>query len=368
VVNNDLAKQGTATIMIELLKDKNNRVRRRAIAALGEYIFYGATQLDGTSQTDMWDIPFSCISLLMKQIKNSDDEIVRFYGLKTIENITSQSELGGSKFCFGEFVTLLLGVFNSGDISGPMKCSCAVILTNIGALHKEYLPEIIKKFSLKVMIAGIKEGDKRLQQAFLTLLNLYIFYWGESAARDIQEYFKVLFQHLMNILEHGSPPILKSKSLLMIILLGMNDFSVLHYAVDGKFMLIIDKLFSERNKNVQQVLEKMVDLFKKHIDQFLLCINEELPIILKNTIGFEEENFEQEDEGGASDKNTEIVIGSFNFICNAFASMGMQNKILTQTLLVDIFEFFEYLTGITGSKFVNFQFFSAQKKRLTSIR
>lgn len=53
----------------------------------------------------------------------------------------------------------------------------------------------------------------------------------------------------MNFLEHGAP-ILKSKSLLMIILLGMNDFTVLHYAVDGKFMLSVDKLFPERNKNV----------------------------------------------------------------------------------------------------------------------
>ena len=105
VVNNDIAKQGIAAIMIDLLKDKNNRVRRRAVAALGEYIFYGATQLDGTAATEMWDIPYSCISLLVKQIKSSDDEIVRFYALKTIENITSQSELGGSKFCIPEFVS-----------------------------------------------------------------------------------------------------------------------------------------------------------------------------------------------------------------------------------------------------------------------
>lgn len=110
VVNNDLAKQGILSITTELVKDKNPKVRRRAIAALGEYIFYGATQLDGTQATEMWDIPHYCISLLMKQIKTSEDEIVKHYALKSIENITSQSELGGSKFCFKEFVHLLLGV------------------------------------------------------------------------------------------------------------------------------------------------------------------------------------------------------------------------------------------------------------------
>lgn len=79
VVNNDLAKQGILSITTELVKDKNPKVKRRAIAALGEYIFYGATQLDGTSATEMWDIPHFCISLLMKQIKTSEDEIVKHY-------------------------------------------------------------------------------------------------------------------------------------------------------------------------------------------------------------------------------------------------------------------------------------------------
>ena len=47
-------------------------------------------------------------------------------------------------------------------------------------------------------------------------------------------------------------------------------------------MMIVDKLFQEKNKNVQQVLEKLVDLFKKHIIQFLHCINEELSLIIQN--------------------------------------------------------------------------------------
>ena len=164
VVNNDLAKQGIMAITTELTKDKNMKVKRRAIAALGEYIFYGATQLDGTSATEMWDIPTGCINLLMKQIKSPEDEIIRLYALKAIENITSQSELGGSKFCFPELTHILLGVLkeNQGSgISGAAKISTAVILTNIGSLQKEYLPEIIKKIGLKNIITTLKDGEKR---------------------------------------------------------------------------------------------------------------------------------------------------------------------------------------------------------------
>ena len=203
----------------------------------------------------MWDIPISCINLLIKQIKNSDDDIVKAYALKAIENITSQSELGGAKFCVPEFVGLLISTFNNQNSSPNIKNSCAVSLTNIGSMTPNFLSEIVKKISLRVMINSLKDGDKRLQQAFMTILNLYIFHCGESACKEIQEHFKILFQNLMNFLEHGAP-ILKSKSLLMITLLGINDFSVLNYTVDGKFMLLLDKIFQERNKNVQQVLEK----------------------------------------------------------------------------------------------------------------
>jgi len=66
-----------------------------------------------------------------------------------------------------------------------------------------------------------------------------------------------------------------------------------------------------------------------------------------------EEDFEGNKDGDQIMKNTEIVIGSFNFICNTFASMGMQTKILTHKILHEIFEFFQYLSGITNSKFLD---------------
>ena len=89
-------------------------------------------------------------------------------------------------------------------------------------------------------------------------------------------------------------------------------------------------------------------MFKKHIEQFLQCVKDELPAVLQNA---EEEQVDNEDN---AEKNTEIVIGSLNFICNTFASIGMQNKILGPKLLEEIFDFFEYLGAITNSKYVFF--------------
>jgi serine/threonine-protein kinase ULK4 len=46
VIENDLAESDIATQLIETMKDTNKSVRKKAIAALGEYMFYAATQLD----------------------------------------------------------------------------------------------------------------------------------------------------------------------------------------------------------------------------------------------------------------------------------------------------------------------------------
>ena len=46
VIDNDVAKSGIWDLLIQTLNDSNETVRWRAIASLGEYLFYAATQLD----------------------------------------------------------------------------------------------------------------------------------------------------------------------------------------------------------------------------------------------------------------------------------------------------------------------------------
>jgi HEAT repeat protein len=43
VIENELAESEICGQLIESMKDKNDKVRKKAIAALGEYLFYAAT-------------------------------------------------------------------------------------------------------------------------------------------------------------------------------------------------------------------------------------------------------------------------------------------------------------------------------------
>jgi serine/threonine-protein kinase ULK4 len=41
-------------VLVETLEERSEKVRRRAIAALGEYMFYAATQMDDEQVDPVW--------------------------------------------------------------------------------------------------------------------------------------------------------------------------------------------------------------------------------------------------------------------------------------------------------------------------
>ena len=77
------------------MKEKNEKVRRKAIAALGEYMFYAATQLDDEQVDPVWELSYEAIQVILRCLRigngngenQSEDDIVRFYACKTLENI-----------------------------------------------------------------------------------------------------------------------------------------------------------------------------------------------------------------------------------------------------------------------------------------
>lgn len=57
VIGNEVAESGLALALSDIVKDKNEKVRRKAVASLGEFMFYAATQLDDEQADPIWEIP-----------------------------------------------------------------------------------------------------------------------------------------------------------------------------------------------------------------------------------------------------------------------------------------------------------------------
>lgn len=69
VIENDLAESDIANQLIETMKDTNKSVRKKAIAALGEYMFYAATQLDDEQADPVWEISDEAINVIVRSLR-----------------------------------------------------------------------------------------------------------------------------------------------------------------------------------------------------------------------------------------------------------------------------------------------------------
>ena len=61
VIENELAETRICEVLVETMRDKTDKVRRKAIAALGEYMFYAATQLDDEQVDPIWELSYESI-------------------------------------------------------------------------------------------------------------------------------------------------------------------------------------------------------------------------------------------------------------------------------------------------------------------
>lgn len=111
----------------------------------------------------------------------ANDETVVFYAVKTLENITAQSNSAGGRFASVESANYLLQIFLGIHTPGGnqimafnnenLRTSAAVALSHICRLQPKLFPLVFNKVTPRLFCYTLSEGQARVQQAFLTLLN-----------------------------------------------------------------------------------------------------------------------------------------------------------------------------------------------------
>lgn len=146
-------------------------MRRKAVASLGELLFYAATQLDDEQADPIWEIPEVAVNMLVTCLAAGEDEVVRFYACKTVENITAQSISAGCSFATLKVAALLMNIYHTVT-NEPLKISAAVTISHICKLNTTLFPTIFESLTIKNFSIALLEGIPRIQQAFLTMLNI----------------------------------------------------------------------------------------------------------------------------------------------------------------------------------------------------
>jgi len=131
-----------------------------------------------------------------------------------------------------------------------MRTSAAVALSHICKLNPKLFAVIFEKITPKYFCYTLTEGQSRVQQAFITMLNLALAANTHPKINEILLNEDLFHKALMRLLEHHSI-VIRGKSLLTFLLLFKLDFRWLAIVdTDVKFFHVLDRLTRDNYKYV----------------------------------------------------------------------------------------------------------------------
>ncbi|KAH9765569.1 serine/threonine-protein kinase RUNKEL [Citrus sinensis] len=274
-INDDLANSGILGSLTDGLRDKQEKVRRFSMAALGELLFYISTQNEHARDSNPpespskdsrtasgWQVPNSLISLVSSVLRKGEDDMTQLYALRTIENICSQGGHWVARFTSQDVISNLCYIYRATGKQESMRLTAGSCLVRLVRFNAPSMQSVMDKLSIKDIASSLIKGSPREQQISLNLLNLAML--GSQMCTNIGRNLlplvedKNLVPSLVSLTEQGSE-VLRGKALVFVSLLCKNGRRwLLHFFCNSRLLSSVDRLGKEKDSFLQQCLEAFV--------------------------------------------------------------------------------------------------------------
>ncbi|GKU85564.1 hypothetical protein SLEP1_g221 [Rubroshorea leprosula] len=325
------------------LRDKQEKVRRFSMAALGELLFYISTQnehrrdnnlLESPSKdsrfTNGWQVPNSLISLVSSVLRKGEDDITQLYALRTIENICSQGGNWAVRFTSQDVISNLYYIYRASGKQESMRLCAGSCLVRLVRFNPPSIQSVIDKLSFKDIASSLVKGSAREQQISLNLLNMAML--GSHLFTNIGRYLlqliedKNLVPSLVALIEQGSE-VLRGKALVFVALLCKNGKRWLpHFFCSARLLSIVDRLAKEKDSYLQQCLESFVHVVASTV-----------PGLLDNITGDIQQMIGGKRYGHISALTSRVApktnIHLFPVVLHLLGSSSFKNKVVTHQVL-----------------------------------
>ena len=178
--------------LISFISDNNVELNEKAIATLGEYLFFVSTQVEAeldqvnSGQKPNWSISQESLTALLFAL-NHIDEKVKFYSLKTIENICSLTTVAKQYFASNDdFINKIIDIINSNCENQEIRTSAINTVSHI--IRHE--PSLMKIFIEKMdTISVVLENESPKNQQYI--INCLLF--GIEKDKTNIDYIIIIF-------------------------------------------------------------------------------------------------------------------------------------------------------------------------------
>lgn len=270
-IGEDLANSEILGSLTDGLRDKQEKVRRFSMAALGELLFYISTQNEQSRvgnppespskdnrPSSSWQVSNPLISLVSSVLRNGEDDMTQLYALRTIENISSQGGYWANRFTSQDVITNLCYIFKASGKQESMRLTAGSCLVRLVRFNPSSIVRVLEKLSLKGIASSLVKGSPREQQICLNLLNLVML--ESQTFTNIGKYLlhlaedKNLVPNLVSLIEQGSE-ILRGKALILVALLCKNGKRWLPtFFCNARLLSNIDRLVKEKDNYLRQCI------------------------------------------------------------------------------------------------------------------
>lgn len=240
----------------------DDAVRRRSTAALGELLFYVATQ--PACYSSMWNVPGDVLRVLVEIPGAQTDEVVQHYAVKTIENIATMCPEMAHTWFFSMDLLHSLSQCIARSSSDPFRLSCLATIGHLlrGTSTQELLGATLAQLDPASVLVGLTDlAPQGISHTIHILSQLVL---CDAGAEAVQAWFSLdLLDHVCGVLSQARfPGALRSRTLVLVVLLVALDdpgeAQTLHLALGRSFVKEADRLAREKDPLVGQSLTAAV--------------------------------------------------------------------------------------------------------------
>ncbi|KAL9659116.1 hypothetical protein QQ045_028206 [Rhodiola kirilowii] len=286
----DLAHSGIIGSLTDGLRDRQEKVRRFSMAALGELLFYISTQDEQAKDNNPpespskdsrsaagWQVSNALISLVSSVLRKGEDDLTQLYALRTIENMCSQGSYWATRFSSQDVVNNLCYIYKAVGKPENMRLTAGSCLVRLARFNPPIIQAVFGKLSFKDIALCIAKGSCKEQQISLNLMIMALLesHLFTNIGRCLMPLVedKNVVPSLLSLIEQGSE-ILRGKALVFISLLCKNGRRWLQlFFCNARLLSAADRLTKEKDGYVQQCLEAFVHVVASTVPGLLEIIN-----------------------------------------------------------------------------------------------
>jgi serine/threonine-protein kinase ULK4 len=246
IISAPLDKYGFDDIICKIIKESkdNSDLIKKATATLGEYLFYVGTQEEAPDNNE-WRINKKYLDILLFCLDKNRNDIVKFYAIKTIENLCILTNVSKGYFAKKEYLDKILQIYLSSNNS-ELKYSAISTISHMLRHNSSLIQIFFKNIQILTNRNILIAENENIRQCLINCI-LFPISIDHKIIINIISQDNILMEILLYLSEKSNN-VIKIKIIVLIGLIMINPNIIIQYG--EKTFTKMQRWRNDKNKDI----------------------------------------------------------------------------------------------------------------------